>query len=94
MLLAGLHSGGTQEAVTAAEFAGFHAGDFHGHNLAAKESYQPANGAHKAEFVVSSAHVFGEVQAGQNIMEQVGEQILNSSASQMLNSINVIVAYN
>ena len=92
MLLAGLHSGGTQEAMAAAEFAGFYAGDFYGHNLFAKQSYQPANGAYKAKIMVSPTHVFGEVQAGQNVHQQAGQQVLYSSACQMLYSIYIIIA--
>ena len=94
VFLSRIYSGRTQEAMTAAEFAGFYAGNFDRNNLVAKKSYQPANRANKFEFVVSPAHVFGEIKAVQNIQQQFRQQSLNFCASQMLNSINIFVADN
>ena len=62
-----IQSGRTQEAMTAAEFTGFHAGDFNRDNFIAEKCNQPADRTDKFEFMVCPTHVFREVQAGQDI---------------------------
>ena len=89
-----IQCGRTQEAVTAAEFAGFYAGDFNRDNFIAEQCNQPTNRTDEFEFMICPPHVFREVQAGEDISQQTRQQIFNRLACQMLNSIYIFVANN
>ena len=89
-----IQCGRTQEAVTAAEFAGFYAGDFNRDNFIAEQCNQPADRTDEFEFMICPTHVFREVQAGEDISQQARQQILNRLACQMLNSIYIFIANN